>query len=80
MGRNLTPLEMAVLIERFLDNKCLYPQEWNDFVECSQRNREMDRFRKRCEELDTLVNCPSTPDEDAVRELRVMVGELLKRN
>jgi hypothetical protein len=72
----LTAQEMASLIERFLENRSLYPQEWNDFVECSQPDKEMDRFRKHCDELDPLVNCPGTPDEDSVLELRAMIREL----
>lgn len=33
-----TPGEVADLIERFLRGESTYPQEWNDFVECSQRD------------------------------------------
>ena len=75
--RNMSAQEIASLIERFLDHRSLYPQEWNDFVERSQRNKELDRFRKRCGELDPLVNCPTPPDEDAICELRLMIARLL---
>jgi hypothetical protein len=74
--RNLTALQMADLIERFLDRKSLYPQEWNDFVERSQRDRQMDKFRKRCYDLGPLVNHPGEPDPDAVAELRSLVATL----
>jgi len=79
-GRKLTPVEMASLIDRFLEGKSLYPQEWNDFVESQLRDKELDKFRKRCYELDPLVNRPAPPDEDAVHELRAIVRELTKRN
>jgi hypothetical protein len=75
-GRSLTAPQIADLIERFLDGTSLYPQEWNDFVERSQRDKEMDRFRKRCSELDPLVNHPGKPDPKAVAELRSMVEML----
>lgn len=69
---------VAGLIERFLENQSLYPQEWNDFIEGSKKDASVERFRKRCCELDPLVNSPDPPDEDAIRELRGMVQELRK--
>jgi len=33
---------MADVIERFLDDKRLYPQEWNDFVDTPQYDWRMD--------------------------------------
>ena len=39
---DLTYSEMADVIERFLDDKRLYPQEWNDFVDTPQYDWRMD--------------------------------------
>lgn len=74
--RDKNALEVAGLIERFLDKKSLYPQEWNDFVELSQYDKRIDVFRKRCYELDPLVNCPGNPDPKAIGELKSMIEEL----
>jgi hypothetical protein len=71
-----TPAEIAGIIERFLDGKSLYPQEWNDFVECSERDARLDPYRKKCYELDPLVNCPAPQNPKAIAELRKMVEEL----
>jgi len=67
---------MADLIERHLDKKWRYPQEWNDFVERSQLNKELDVYRKRCDILDPLVNRPGERDPNAVAELREMIVKL----
>ena len=67
---------MAQIIERFLAGTSLYPQEWNDFVELSQLNKDVEEYRKRCYELDPLVNYPGEPDPEAVAELRAMVEKL----
>jgi hypothetical protein len=56
MGRNRTLKDSADIIERFLEGKSLYPQEWNDFVDMSQRDEKVEVFRRRCSELDPLVN------------------------
>jgi len=72
----LTEDQMASINERFLDNTSLYPQEWNDFVECALEDKKLDKFRKQCDELDPLVNRPGPPDEDAIRELRKIAIEL----
>jgi len=74
-----TASEMADLIERFLGNRSHYPQEWNDFVECSHPDRQLDSYRKRCDELDPIVNCLEPPDPKALEELRNMVQELRRR-
>jgi hypothetical protein len=71
-----TAEEIAAIIERFLTGNSLYPQEWNDFVECSERDRRLDIYRKRCYELDPLVNCPGQQDPKAVAELRSMIDQL----
>jgi hypothetical protein len=68
--------EIAGIIERFLNGNRLYPQEWNDFVECSHPDKLLDSFRKRCDLLDPLVNSPEPEDPKALEELRNMVREL----
>jgi hypothetical protein len=70
---------MAQLIERFLDGNERYPQEWNDFVEVPQHQKDRDVYRKRCYELDPLVNSHEAPDPDAIAELRSMITALRKR-
>ena len=54
----------------------MYPQEWNDFVECRQPDPKVESYRKRCDALDPLVNCPDPQDPHAIAELRSMVAEL----
>jgi len=71
VNRGATKEEVADLIERFLDNRLDYPQQMNDFVECSQLRLEVDVYRKRCDVL-----CAGPVDEDGIRELRTMVIEL----
>ena len=74
--RGRTKGEVADLIERFLQKRLAYPQEWNDFVECSDPDPAVNAYRKRCYNLDPLVNCPAPVDEDAVVELRAILDEL----
>jgi hypothetical protein len=74
--RQMSSSQMADLIERFLDGKSRYPQEWNEFVDSSQRDKKMDLLRKRCYELDPLINRPDAPDAEAVAEARTIVNEL----
>jgi hypothetical protein len=71
---------MAQLIERFLEGRSLYPQEWNDFVDTRLADEVTDVYRKRCDELDPLVNRPGEPDAKAVRELRSMIETLRHHN
>jgi hypothetical protein len=71
-----TANEVADIIERFLCKKSLYRQEWSDFVECSERDSKLDTYRKRCSELDPVVNCPGPQDPKAIAELQNMVDEL----
>jgi hypothetical protein len=73
---NRTALEIADLIERFLDERSLYPQEWGEFVDVRQDDKKLDVYRKRCDMLDPLVNRPGDMDPTAVAELRSMVDEL----
>jgi hypothetical protein len=77
--RPRTAAEIADIIERFLNQNSLYPQEWSDFVECRERDRGLDSYRKRCYELDPLVNSPSPQDLQAAAELRNMIYELRQR-
>lgn len=74
--RNMNAGEVALLIERFLQDKGLYPQEWNDFIDTSQDDQTIDRYRKQCYELDPLVNRPGESDPDAVARLRKMIERL----
>lgn len=76
MGKKKTAAQIADIIERFLNDRSLYPQEWNDFVECNQPEAKLDAYRKQCYELDPLVNSPAPPDPKAIVELRNMVDEL----
>ena len=76
MSRSRTRAQVTELIERFLENRLAYPQEWNDFVECSQHDSIMEAYRKRCYDLDPLVNCPEPVDENAMNELRRILHEL----
>ena len=43
----LKPEEMADLIERFLDRRLRYPYEWNGFIEHSQLDKALDRYRRQ---------------------------------
>jgi hypothetical protein len=75
-----TATDIADLIERFLNRASLYPQEWNDFVERKQADSMLDLYRKRCDELDPLVNCPEPQDAKALAELRSIVEQLRSRS
>ena len=68
--------EVADLIERFLEGNSLYPQEWNDFVDTSQKDAVIENYRRQCDELDPLVNRPGVPDPDAVAHLREIIERL----
>ena len=68
--------EIANIVDRFLNGTSLYPQEWNDFVECRHPDAHLDSYRKRCYELDPLVNCPTPQDAKALADLRNLVDEL----
>lgn len=69
----LSVSEAAGVIERFLDGKEHYPQEWNDFIEARRVEPEAEPYRRRCYELDPLVNRPGEPDQKALAELRAMI-------
>jgi hypothetical protein len=72
----LSATDAANIIERFLDYRSIYPQEWNDFVEGLSVESNVEKYRKRSYELDPVVNTPDRPNEDAIRELREMVEAL----
>lgn len=78
MRRVLQPVDSADLIDRFLNHSELYPQEWNDFIEAVKVDPSVEPFRKRCYELDPLVNRPDEPDLDAVAELKQIALTLRK--
>jgi len=42
-----TAVEMAGMIERYLDGNSFYPQEWNDFVDSTEQNASLEIYRKR---------------------------------
>jgi hypothetical protein len=75
-----TAKDIADLIERFLNGTSLYPQEWNDFVESRHTDSMLDSYRKRCEELDPVINCPGPQDAKALAELRSIVEQLRGRS
>ena len=71
--------EVAQLIERFLEDRSSYPQEWNDFVDTPQQEAAIDNYRRQCYGLDPLVNRPGAPDPDAVARLREIADRLRSR-
>jgi hypothetical protein len=73
---DMDSLDAAGLIERFLQSKSLYPQEWNDFVDTPQKRTEVEIIRRRCFELDPLINRPGTSDPVALAELESVVSAL----
>ncbi|HEY5212776.1 MAG TPA: hypothetical protein VIJ38_07130 [Acidobacteriaceae bacterium] len=72
----VTAEEAAGIIERFLAGTSKYPQEWNDFVDSERGKPGVEEFRKRCDELDPVVNRPDPQDEKALAELRQIVMKL----
>jgi hypothetical protein len=78
--KTMNLLEVAELIERFLEKKPLYRQEWTDFVDTPQRDPVVNAYRKRCYELDPLVNRPGEPEPEAVSELQTIVQELREQS
>jgi hypothetical protein len=76
--KNLTVHDVGQLIQRFLSDSLRYPQEWNDFVDTKQRRPESERYRRRCSELDPLVNRPGKIDEVALSELRALAASTRK--
>jgi hypothetical protein len=74
--KDMSSEEAAQIVERFLSDNSLYPQEWNDFVETTQQDKKVEYYRTRCEDLDPLVNRPEGPDEAAVIELKSIIQAL----
>ncbi len=74
--KNMSREEVAEVIERFLEGRSSYPQEWNDFVDTPQQEAAIDNYRRQCYELDPLVNRPGLPDSDAVADLKELVQRL----
>jgi hypothetical protein len=74
--KNMNSEEAAQLIERFLEGRSLYPQEWNDFVDASQDHSVVENCRRQCVQLDPLVNRPGMPDKDAVSRLQAIIQHL----
>jgi hypothetical protein len=74
--RHMTPKEAAQVIDRFLAENSLYPQEWTDFAETRQQDARVEQYRKRCDQLSPLVNRPGEMDRTAVSELRSIIEEL----
>lgn len=78
--KNMTSEEVAQLIERFLDNQSLYPQEWNDFVDTPQTSPVIEAYRRQCEDLEHRFNYQSEPDEIALAQLQEMIVRLRSGN
>jgi hypothetical protein len=78
--KNMTGQEVVQLIERFLDNQSLYPQEWNDFVDTPQSNPAIEVYRRQCEDLEHRFNHQGEPDEIALAQLREMIVRLRSGN
>jgi 16S rRNA processing protein RimM len=76
---DMSPEEAAQVVERFLDGPS-DSIEWCDFAETGQQDARIERYRKRCDELSDLVNCPGERDEAAVAELRSIIKELRNLN
>jgi hypothetical protein len=72
----LRSAEAAALIDRFVEGKLRYPQEWNDFIEAGTVEPRVEPFRRRCYELDPLVNVQGNPNRQALAELRSISKQL----
>jgi hypothetical protein len=78
--KNMSAEEAAQVIERFLNETYLdYPGEWGDFVDTTQADKIVEGYRKRCLELDPLVNRPDPQDRAARQELIAIMTELRSR-
>jgi hypothetical protein len=78
--KNMSMEEIAQLIERFLEGRSTYPQEWNDFVDTPQEDDSIDDYRRLCYGLDPLVNRPGPPDPAAVARLKESIEHLRSRS
>ena len=77
--KNMTFHEVADVIQRYLEHKPSYFMEWNDFIDTSQVDGTVNAYRRRCYELDPLINHPGDPDPAAISELDLMIKELRNR-
>ena len=82
-----TPGQVADIIERFLSDSSLYPQEFNDFIDCGLSDSQLDAYRERCEMLHSdfesrLAERDLQREASATKELEQIVVELrlLERN
>jgi hypothetical protein len=88
-GKIKTPGQVADIIERFLSGSGLYPQEFNDFFECSVSDPKLNAYRQRCEMLHgefeprrgqliplSLEDRQQQREAAAIRELEQIVAEL----
>lgn len=61
-------------MERFVNNESLYPQEWNDFIDCGQENPETEAIRRRCDEvIQPLLEEQGEVAEKAIAEVHAMI-------
>ena len=74
--KNMNRQEAAQVIERFLEGRSLYPQEWNDFVDTPQEDNVVESYRQQSRELDTLISRPGTPDPRALHDLKRVLERL----
>jgi hypothetical protein len=72
----ISPIEAADVIDRFIEERSKYPDEWNDFVGGKRVDPRIKRYRDRCYELDPLVNRPGPMDIKAVAELKEIASIL----
>jgi hypothetical protein len=69
-------MEVADIIERFLEGRSLDPYEWAEFTERRLSDQRLDKYRRLCDDLDPLVNSPDPMDPAAVAKLRRIIEEL----
>ena len=72
---DMSAAEAAAIIEGFLTG-AIGSIEWCDFAETPQQDPAVEHYRKRCDKLSGLVNCPGERDEAAIAELKSMIQEL----
>lgn len=75
----LSAKEAAGIIKRFITGTPAYPQEWNDFIEGRRVDKIVEPFKKRCYELDPLVNRPGESNSEAMSELARIADELASK-
>jgi len=74
--KNMTADDAAQVIERFLRNESLYPQEWNDFVDTPQVDPVIDKYRRECEDLEHSFDYEGEPDATALARLQAIIERL----